>query len=169
MTSLVRRGQKAVGAAMRVVENNQEQHRYLLFVQGDLAGFVQYSMSEDELWVHHVQLKRRYKSEEMIEYLLLHVVGDVHRRRLALMPFCPAMRLFLADRPKFTSLVPPLWHARFLTGLQTPYRPMDHVRYTGSPKRRTSAEIRAQSEGPSAPKTNATAFEARYLSQPFTT
>lgn len=124
---------------MRVIENNQVLRRYELFEQGDLAGFVQYSMSGDELWLHYTQLKRRYKSEEVIDALFLHILEDVLRRRLALMPFCPAMRAFMGERPEYTQLVPPLWQDRFLAAPAVPRRPMDRVRYTGSPKRRSTA------------------------------
>ncbi|GAA5228534.1 hypothetical protein [Paeniglutamicibacter antarcticus] len=146
----------------RVIENNQEQHRYQLFVQGDLAGFVQYSMRKNELWVHYVQLKRRYKSEETIEFLLLHIVDEVRRKRLALMPFCPAMRLFVVERPEFTALVPPLWHVRFLTGSTSSLRPMDRVRYTGPAKRRTTAEKRAQAREADALKQTLAVHETVY-------
>ena len=124
---------------MRVIENNQELRRYQLFERGDLAGFVQYSMRGDELWLHYTQLKRRYKSEEVVEALLQHILDDVLRRRLAIMPFCPAMRSFMVERPQYTALVPPLWQARFLAPTQVPRHPMDRVRYTGSPKRRSTA------------------------------
>lgn len=128
---------------MRVIENNQELRRYELFEQGDLAGFVQYSMREDELWLHYTQLKRRYKSEELVEELLLHVLDDVRRRRLALMPFCPAMRTFMAARPGYAHLIPPLWQDRFLVQPEIPRLPSDRVRYTGSPRRRSTAHAHA--------------------------
>ncbi|MGB9034221.1 MAG: N-acetyltransferase [Paeniglutamicibacter sp.] len=124
---------------MRVIENNQELRRYQLYERGDLAGFVQYSMRGDELWLHYTQMKRRYKSEEILEALFLHILDDVLRRRLAIMPFCPAMRIFMVQRPGYAHLVPELWQARFLEPSTVPHRPMDRVRYTGSPKRRSTA------------------------------
>jgi predicted GNAT family acetyltransferase len=124
---------------MRVIENNQELLRYQLYELGDLAGFVQYSMQGDELWLHYTQLKRRYKSAELIEELLLHVLDDAHRRRLAVMPFCPAMRLFIADHPQYRRMIPEAWQDRFLSAQTAALKPMDKVRYTGSPKRRSTA------------------------------
>ncbi len=124
---------------VRVIENNQELRRYQLYERGDLAGFVQYSMRGEELWLHYTQLKRRYKSEETVNALFLHVLEDVLRRRLAIMPFCPAMRAFMVERPEYADLVPKLWQERFLRPPTVPHRPMDRVRYTGSPKRRSTA------------------------------
>ena len=133
---------------MRVIENNQKLHRYQLYEHGDLAGFVQYSMRGDELWLHYTQLKRRYKSEDIVDALFLHILEDVMRRRLALMPFCPAMRTFMVERgPGYAGLVPELWQDRFLVRPTVPHRPMDRVRYTGSPKRRSTASREAE-EGP---------------------
>ncbi|MFL4476577.1 GNAT family N-acetyltransferase [Paeniglutamicibacter sp. MACA_103] len=124
---------------MRVIENNRELLRYQLYELGDLAGFVQYGMQGDELWLHYTQLKRRYKSAELIEELLLHVLEDARRRRLAVMPFCPAMRLFIGDHPQYRRLVPEAWQERFLAPRSDLHSPMDKVRYTGSPKRRSTA------------------------------
>ena len=133
---------------MRVIENNQELLRYQLFESGDLAGFVQYSMQGDELWLHYTQLKRRYKSEKLIEELLLHVLEDAHRRRLAVMPFCPAMRLFIAAHPQYRRMVPEAWQERFLAAQTGTHRPMDKVRYTGSRKRRSTVAARVEEVAP---------------------
>ena len=125
---------------MRVIENNREKCRYELYESGDLAGYVQYSMSENEIWVHYTQLKRRYRSEEIIEELLVHILDDVHRSRLAIMPFCRAMRALLDEKSEYAHLVPELWRQRF-QGQGTGQRlPMDYVRFTGSPKRPSTAK-----------------------------
>lgn len=145
---------------MRVIENNQELGRYELYEQGDLAGFVQYSMSGDELWCHYIQLKRRYKSESLVEELLLHVLEDVHHRRLAIMPFCPAMRAFMVERPGYAQLIPPLWNARFLAPQAVPREVLANVRYTGSPKRRSTAGTRGAA--PSTPASEKPATTPRY-------
>lgn len=129
-------------SGLRVIENNQELRRYQLYERGDLAGFVQYSMRGEEIWLHYTQLKRRYKSEELIDELMLHVLDDVRRRRLAVMPFCPAMRTFLAARPEYIQLVPAPWQERFqapLAASGVPPKAVDRVRYTGSPKRRSTS------------------------------
>jgi predicted GNAT family acetyltransferase len=124
---------------VRVIENNREACRYELYESGDLAGFVQYSMSENEIWVHYTQLKRRYRSEEIIEELLVHILDDVHRRRLAIMPFCRAMRTLMDEKTEYAHLVPELWRQRFLGQGNAKRQPMDCVRFTGSPKRPSTA------------------------------
>jgi predicted GNAT family acetyltransferase len=124
---------------VRVIENNREECRYELYESGDLAGFVQYSMSENEMWVHHTQLKRRYRSEGIIEELLLHILDDVHRRRLAIMPFCRAMRALMDEKNQYTHLVPEPRRHRFLGQADPGRRPLDYVRFTGYPKRRSNA------------------------------
>lgn len=125
--------------AVRVIENNQALGRYQLFEQGDLAGFVQYSMHGEEMWLRYTQLKRRYRSEEIVDDLLMHVLEDLLRRRLSLLPFCPAMRAFMVEWPEYARLVPVLWQQRFMAPSPVPRRPMDKVRYTGSPRRNAAA------------------------------
>lgn len=125
---------------MRVIENNREQCRYELYESGDLVGFVQYGMRENEMWVHYTQLKRRYKSEETVEKLLLYILEDALRSRVAIMPFCLAMRTLMYEKPEYASLVPEPWKQRFFGQINRQRHPMNYVRFTGSPKRRSSAK-----------------------------
>ena len=124
-----------------VVENNRGQLQYQIFKAGDLAGFVQYSMSGRELWVLHTSMKRRFKSEVLTDILMHHVLSDAHTSRLAVLPFCPALRTFIAAHPEFASLVPTAWHHRIPSSTiqlsaEATKSPLDFVRLTGSRRAR---------------------------------
>lgn len=133
---------------MPVIENNREDFQYQLFEAGELAGYVQYHMSGDEIWVLHSCLARNFKSSDLVAALLRRVLEDAHFSRLAVVPFCPAMRAYVASHPQYASLVPPQWHARLGDAAHWdasggPTTPLEHVRLTGS--RRAKMRVPAAS------------------------
>ncbi|WP_372698180.1 GNAT family N-acetyltransferase [Arthrobacter sp. JSM 101049] len=124
-----------------VIENNREQLQYQIFKAGDLAGFVQYSMSGSDMWVLYTSMKRHFKSAVLADILMHHVLSDAHSSRLAVLPFCPALRTFIAEHPEFANLVPAEWQQRVpALAHATPGGEMkaslDFVRLTGSRRSR---------------------------------
>lgn len=124
-----------------VVENNRANFRYQIFKAGELAGYVQYSMDGAEMWVLHTTIKRSFKSALLVDILIHDVLTDAHTSRLAVLPFCPAVRTFIAEHPEYTGLVPDEWQDR----LPFPAHqkadddakiPLDFVRLTGSRRAR---------------------------------
>lgn len=124
-----------------VVENNREQLQYQIFKAGELAGYVQYSMSGAEMWVLFTSMKRRFKSEVLADILMHHVLTDAHTSRLAVLPFCPALRTFIAEHREFAHVVPAEWQGRLTSrppGIPVDEHklPLDFVRLTGSRRSR---------------------------------
>lgn len=124
-----------------VVENNRELLQYQIFKAGDLAGFVQYSMSGVEMWVLFTSMKRRFKSAVLTDLLMHHVLTEAHASRLAVLPFCPALRTFIAEHREFDHLVPTAWQNRLASPdgkkpQEEPKVPLDFVRLTGSRRSR---------------------------------
>lgn len=124
-----------------VIENNREQLQYQIFKAGELAGFVQYSMDGADMWVLHTSMKRRFKSALLADMLIHHVLNDAHTSRLAILPFCPALRTYIAEHREFTTLVPTEWHDRIPSPAHQKADgdakiPLDFVRLTGSRRSR---------------------------------
>lgn len=123
------------------IENNREQLQYQIFKAGELAGFVQYSMDGTDMWLLHTSMKRRFKSELLVELLIHHVLTEAHTSRLAVFPFCPAIRTFIAEHREFSELVPTAWQDRIPSPShqkadEDPKIPLDFVRLTGSRRSR---------------------------------
>ncbi|WP_417215815.1 GNAT family N-acetyltransferase [Arthrobacter sp.] len=124
-----------------VVENNREQLQYQIFKAGELAGFVQYSMSGQEIWLRYTSMKRCFKSAVLVDILMRHVMMDAHASRLAVLPFCPALRTYIAEHTEFAPLVPAEWQDRIPApfahhaGVETKST-LDFVRMTGSRRSR---------------------------------
>jgi len=131
---------------MPVIENNREELQYQLFEAGELAGYVQYRMSGNEMWILHSSLARNFKSPDLVTALLRRVLEDAHFSRVAVVPFCPALRAFLAANRQYLGLVPPAWHARLgepahPDGHPEPVAPLDYVRLTGSRRARMRVPV----------------------------
>lgn len=129
---------------MTGIENNREDSQYQLFESGHFAGFVQYRMSGNEMWILHSSLSHSYKSPTLVTTLLGRVLDDARRSHLLVLPFCPAMRVFIGLHPEYASLVPIPWRSRLSnTGLMETGNgtngPLDYVRLTGS--RRTQLQV----------------------------
>ncbi|MBM6622255.1 N-acetyltransferase [Micrococcaceae bacterium RIT802] len=119
------------------IENNREQFQYQIFKAGELAGFVQYSMDGADMWVLHTSMKRQFKSALLIDMLIHHVLTDAHTSRLALLPFCPAVRAFIAEHREYAFLVTAEWQERIPSPAHHKADadaniPLDFVRLTGS-------------------------------------
>lgn len=124
-----------------VVENNRAQFQYQIFKAGELAGFVQYGMDGADMWVLHTSMKRSFKSALLVDILIHDVLTDAHTSRLAVLPFCPAVRTFIAEHPEYTRLVPAEWHDRIPSPAhqkadEDARIPLDFVRLTGSRRSR---------------------------------
>lgn len=123
------------------IENIREQLQYQIFKAGELAGFVQYSMDGANMWVLHTSMERRFTSALLAEMLIHHALTDAHASRHAVLPFCPAVRTFIAEHREFTHLVAAEWQDR----IPSPDHhkvdgyakiPLDFVRLTGSRRTR---------------------------------
>lgn len=126
---------------MPVIENNREDLQYQLFESGELAGFVQYRMSGNEMWVLFSSLSRSFKSPDLVTALMRHVLEDAHHSRFSVLPFCPAMRAFVGLHPEYADLIPASWRSRLSALAQSEEddgakSPLDYVRLTGSRRAR---------------------------------
>lgn len=87
--------------------------RFDAYQDGEVAGSVYYRMQGAELWLVYTEIRRCFQNQGLAEILIAATLADAHRRRLAVLPFCPAVREFLATHPSYNSLVPPSQRGRF--------------------------------------------------------
>ncbi len=88
------------------LQNNLDLTRYELYQDGQLAAFLQYRMENGQMWLLTTQSLPECPEPALVDVLLLWVLGDVLRRRVEVLPFCPLTRQAMVENPKFLRLIP---------------------------------------------------------------
>lgn len=96
-----------------VVRDNPVEHRYEISVDGNLAGFTVYEAGDSFLAFVHTEVADAYEGQGLAKVLVTQTLDDVRRRELAVLPFCPYVRGFIAKNPGYVDLVPESERARF--------------------------------------------------------
>ncbi len=128
---------------MLTVQNNSSLQRYEIYEAGERIGFVQYEMHDEEMWILFTQLRRKFKSVARVNKVLGHVLKDAWQSQIHMLPFCPAFRVFMAQNPTYSFLVPEPWHERISRALPKDREDLGQsvlkfIRFTGSPWRKST-------------------------------
>lgn len=107
------RGTSGPAAVRTVVHDNHLLGRFELYADGALAAYVQYSVRGGQIWMLRTSVHEDYKALSLQTQLIGEALANVHRRRLAVLPFCPATRAFMAVHPQFAQLIPAEEQPRF--------------------------------------------------------
>lgn len=87
--------------------------RFELFHDGMMAGYMRYEMRGGDVLLFQTVVDPQFHQTQVAPLLIQHVFLNAHRRRLALIPYCPATREFLLDYPQYLSLLPARQRHRF--------------------------------------------------------
>jgi uncharacterized protein len=88
------------------VIDNAEQARFEIRADGELAGFVQYRRSGDEIALIHTETDRRFHGRGLAARLVNTVLDNAREQNLAVLPYCTYVRDWIAGHPGYTDLVP---------------------------------------------------------------
>lgn len=95
------------------VRDNARLNRFELYVDGENVGHLQYETRREQVWLLHTAIEQRFKRARLDSYFVGNVLENLHRRRLAVMPFCPVVRGYLAGHPQWAALIPASERSRF--------------------------------------------------------
>jgi len=95
------------------VADNPEQARYEILVDGELAGFVQYQLRDGVTAFTHTQTDRQLRGQGIAGHLIQSSLDSARERHLAVLPYCPFVRSWIAEHPAYADLIPPDKRARF--------------------------------------------------------
>ncbi|TKV26131.1 N-acetyltransferase [Arthrobacter sp. NamB2] len=98
--------QDAPSAGRPVFADSRFSSRFELFLDGWLAAFVKYSMSGDRLRLIELIEKIGFEGRGFDRVLLRRIMVDAHKRRLSIVPDCPAAAAFLFENPQYTAFAP---------------------------------------------------------------
>jgi len=88
--------------------------RYEIHVDGDgTAGFVTYRRDGDEIALLHTEIDPAYEGKGLGSVLARRVLDAARQQGLAVLPYCPFIRGWIARHPDYAELVPAGQRARF--------------------------------------------------------
>jgi hypothetical protein len=88
------------------VVDNPGRARFEIRADGDLAGFVLYHLRGHEIAFTHTETDDRFRGQGIGARLVQASLDQARARHLAVLPYCPFMRSWIADHPGYADLVP---------------------------------------------------------------
>ncbi|WDF32594.1 N-acetyltransferase [Arthrobacter agilis] len=96
----------SAGAAPRgTFRDNPMNHRFELFRDGVLAGYVSYSMRAGTVRLHRTVIAAAFEGAGLEQTLIRNVLLNAHKRRLSALPYCSEVQAFLAGNPQYRVLL----------------------------------------------------------------
>ena len=96
------------------VRENPDQSRYEIYDGGQLAAFSEYKLTGERIAFIHTQVAPAFGGRGLAKRLVAEELDDARRRGLAVLPFCPYVRRFIAKNAEtYLDLVPEKERDRF--------------------------------------------------------
>jgi uncharacterized protein len=100
-----------------VVIDNPAKSRFELYVGGERAGLVLYEMDGhqggEQVSILHTEIADRFQGMGLASKLVRGVLDQARARGLAVLPYCPYTKSWIAKHPDYADLVPPDKRAQF--------------------------------------------------------
>ena len=88
------------------VADNPDKARFEIIADGELAGFVQYYLSGDEIAFTHTQTDDRFRGHGLAGRLVQASLDETRARHLVVLPYCPFVRSWIAAHREYADLIP---------------------------------------------------------------
>ncbi|RRO20460.1 N-acetyltransferase [Saccharopolyspora rhizosphaerae] len=89
-----------------VIEDNPAANRFEVRVGGELAGFAEYKLRDGQISLLHTEVGEQFSGQGVAGALVRGALDEARRRELAVLPFCPFVRGWIAKHPDHVDLVP---------------------------------------------------------------
>jgi predicted GNAT family acetyltransferase len=96
-----------------VVTDNPAESRFEIHVGGERAGLVQYHLNGKQISLVHTEVDDRFQGMGLAAKLARSVLDEARARDLAVLPFCPYIKSWIAKHPDYLDLVPQGRRAEF--------------------------------------------------------
>jgi predicted GNAT family acetyltransferase len=87
------------------VEDNPDELRYELHVDGDLVGEIRYRRQEGALALVHTEIDPALEGQGLGAVLVRGALDDLRARGELVVPVCPYVRTFIRRHPEYADLV----------------------------------------------------------------
>src|SRR6478735_5006788 len=95
----------APAADIRVVDV-PNQSRFEIRVDGEVAGFTEYRRRPGLIAFVHTLIDPRFEGQGLASQLVRTALTEARADGLAVVPFCPFVRSYIAGHPEYLDLVP---------------------------------------------------------------
>ena len=95
------------------VKDAPDEARYEIRVDGELAGFAEYRLTEDRIDFTHTEVFDAFSGQGLAGQLARASLDDTQRRNLSVRPYCPFYRGWIQKHPEYVDLVPADQRAHF--------------------------------------------------------
>lgn len=88
------------------VVDNPDKDRFEILADGELAGFVMYHLSGDEIAFTHSETDDRFQGQGIGSRLVRSSLDAARERRLRVLPYCPFVRSWITGHREYADLIP---------------------------------------------------------------
>lgn len=88
-----------------IVRDNEQEHRYEILVDGDLAGFSAYREDAGHRVFTHTKIDGDYEGQGIGSALAKGALDDTRRRGLAVVARCPFIAAYIQRHPAYGDLL----------------------------------------------------------------
>jgi predicted GNAT family acetyltransferase len=90
----------------QVVRDNQEQERYEIVADGQVAGILTYRLRDGAVSFQHTEVENAYSGEGFASTLVRNALDRSSAKGLRVLPYCPYVRWWIEKHPDYIDLVP---------------------------------------------------------------
>lgn len=95
------------------VHDEPTEHRWVIEVEGERAGFLDYQLEEARIALLHAEVLPVHGGRGLAGQLTRTVLDDARARGLEVLPFCPYVSAWIRKHPGYADLVPSTQQAEF--------------------------------------------------------
>ncbi len=95
------------------VADNPGKARYEIRADGEIAGFITYELSHNDIAFLHTQTEERFQGKGIAGRLVQASLDSVRERGLAVLPYCPFVQGWIGEHLEYAKLVPEQARAEF--------------------------------------------------------
>ncbi|WDZ89091.1 GNAT family N-acetyltransferase [Nocardiopsis sp. HUAS JQ3] len=83
----------------------RDRKRYEIRVDGEVAGFAEYILTDDMVTFTHTEIDPAHEGQGLGGALVRGALDDVRPRKLAVLPLCPFVKGWIQRHPDYADLV----------------------------------------------------------------
>jgi predicted GNAT family acetyltransferase len=87
------------------VTENEDEGRYEIVVDGEVAGFTQFRVDGDIATFIHTEIDSQYEGQGLASQLIREALDDVRGKGLRVRALCPFVRGFIDKHPEYQDLL----------------------------------------------------------------